>query len=283
MKKDKFLLGLVSTALIFSQQVVAEDWFMKTPLAATYSALSTGNTQLAWQEMLIALSQNSLDEKHWAKPKEVMINQSQCGKQLIPDHPINHNSHIRITIQKKTNFIQQGYQIKVSLDGVENSVSISLRDRHGRVWISGTTSDPVQSYTELESDDLVYAPTSGYYQLIVDKAVYPIILSSNDAQAWVNVDHSDPSLPIRIRLPETPVSCQVGNMRWQWFDNQFVMLGNSQPIYLNAPSVDSNGFAKALEPESTKYQAKWLSAVVSKWEYQGTVKIEYVQRTTLPL
>ncbi|MGF1752751.1 DUF2861 family protein [Vibrio makurazakiensis] len=282
MKAIRLILGLVSASLTFSHQAIADDWFMPTPLASTYSALAAGNTQLAWQEMLLALSQKPIDERHWAKAKKTLISQSQCGKQLISDAPMSQEQHIRLTIQKKTNLVQQGYQLKVSLDGVEQSAAISLRDQQGRVWFSGKTSEPEQNYVELESDDLVYAPTSGFYQLTIDQAVYPIILSSNYEQPWIKVNRNNAVSSMSIRQPKTLPSCQIANMRWQWFDDQFSMLGYSQPIQLNSSNVETEGFESARLPESFPSNAKWLSAVVSQWEYQGVVKVEYAQRVTLP-
>jgi len=281
MKRKSRMLGLVCSFLTFSQQVIADDWFMPTPLASTYSALAAGNIQLAWQEMLLTLSQKSIDESHWAQVKKTLISQSHCGKQLFGDSPISQNQRIRLTIQKKTNPVQQGYQLKVSLDGVEKSYTIALRDQQGLSWLSGNTSEPEQGYVELESDDLVYAPTSGFYQLTIDKAVYPILISSDYEQPWIKANSSNAASPMSIRLPETLTSCEIGNMRWQWFDDNFSMLGHSQPIQLNRPNTETEGFETVHFPESFPSNAKWLSAVVSQWEYQGPVKVEYAQRVTL--
>lgn len=281
MKRIRLVLGLISASIVFSQQVMADDWFMPTPLASTYSALAAGNVQLAWQEMILALSQNPMDENHWAQAKKVLISKSQCGKQLINDSSMNHKQRIRLTIQKKTNLVQQGYQLKVSLDGVDKSYAISLRDQQGQAWLSGKTSQPEQGYAELESDDLVYAPTAGFYQLTIDKVMYPIILSSSYDQPWIKVNRSNVASPISVRLPSTLASCQVGNMRWQWFDDEFSMLGYSQPNPINNPSFE--GYESVLLPASFPSNAKWVSAVVSQWEYQSAVKVEYAQRVTLPI
>ena len=281
MNRIRLVVGFVSASVTFSQQVIADDWFMPTPLASTYSALAAGNIQLAWQEMLLALNQNPVDESNWAQAKKVLISKSQCGKQLIIDPSMNHKQYIRLTIQKKTNLVQQGYQLKVSLDGVEKSYAISLRDQQGQAWLSGITSQPEQGYVELESDDLVYAPAAGFYQLTIDKAVYPLILSSSYEQPWIKVNRSNGSSPISVRLPDTLASCQAGSMRWQWFDDEFSMLGYSQPNQLNNPS--SERFESVLLPASFPGNTKWVSAVVSQWEYQSAVKVEYAQRVTLPI
>ncbi|QUM79908.1 DUF2861 family protein [Moritella sp. 5] len=282
MRTIKRLLVLVTTTLTFSQQVVADDWFMPTPLASVYSALAMSNTQLAWQEMQQTLGQKALDERFWEKTKQIIISRSQCGKQLIGDLPFNQHRHITLIIQKKTNLVHQSYQLKVSLDGVEESTTISLRDQQGRVWISDNTAEPEQGYVELESDSLVYPPMSGFYQLTIGQAIYPIILSSSYEQPWIKVNRSHVASAISIQVPKTLVSCQPANMRWQWFNDKFSMLGNSQPIQLNTANLNSDGYRNTHLPAQPPNHAKWLSAVVSQSEYQGAIKIEYAQRFTFP-
>ncbi|QDO84672.1 DUF2861 family protein [Shewanella psychropiezotolerans] len=283
MKTIKPIFWLVSASLAFSQQVVANDWFMPTPLSRMYSALVIDKTQLAWQEMLLALSQESIDEKHWENAKQTLISQSQCGKLLLGDLSFNQQRYIRLTIQKKTNSMQQGFKLKVSLGGVEKSAAISLRDQQGQAWISGSTTEPKQGYVELESDDFVYAPTPGFYQLTIDNTIYPIILSFNYDQSWIEVNNSNADSPISIQVPKTLASCQAANMRWQWFDDKFTMLGNSQLIQLSTSNLGTEGYKNARLPEYFPNHAKWLSAVVSKSEYQGEVRIEYAQRFTFPI
>ncbi|WP_286118385.1 DUF2861 family protein [Vibrio ordalii] len=36
------------------------------------------------------------------------------------------------------------------------------------------------------------------------------------------------------------------------------------------------------KPSSSPSSAKWLSTLIKTIEYQGTIKVEYVQRLTLP-
>lgn len=278
----KRMLVLISASLTFSQSATADDWFMITPLTPVYSALAADNTQLAWQELLLALSRDPQPEKHWAKARLALISKFNCGKQLAGEPSLNQHRHIRLMIQKKTNLAQQSFQLKVSLEETEKPVAISFRDQQGREWLSGNTSEPEQGYVELESDDLVTAPTPGFYQLTIDKLIYPIILPSDVEPSWIQVNRGNAALPISIRTPKILASCPAADMRWQWFDSEFNMLGGPQIIQLGTPNSSIEPYREALSPEPFLNHAKWLSAVVSRSEYQGTVKVEYAQRFALP-
>ncbi|GIC76737.1 DUF2861 family protein [Moritella sp. F3] len=282
MKTIKNILMLASTIPFFNQQAVAGDWFMPTPLKSVYSSLVQGNIQLAWQEMQLALSLQPVDEKHWEKIKQTIISRSQCGRQLNDNSPFNEYRHIRLMIQKKTNLVQQSYQLKISLDGVEKSTAVSLVDQQGRTWMSDNTTEPKLGYAEVESNDLVHPPSPGFYQLTIEQAVYPLILSSNNEQPWIKVNRSNSVSLIHIQTPEKRISCQPANTHWQWFDEEFSMIGNSQQIQFNIANLSIEGAGSVRLPSHAPNNAKWLSAVVSQSEYQGAVRVEYAQRFTIP-
>lgn len=268
-----------------AQQALAGNWFQDTPLQATYSALMTKNTPLAWQELQLALNQNNLDERYWSQVKKQILLQSHCGKTLSETPSMAAQSHIRLTIQKKSNLLQQGYQFKISLDGIQEKVFISFSDNQGTVLFSGYSSSLDNSYSELEGGDMISAPTPGLYQLRINKKNYPVILSSHTSINWINLENTHSLHQIQISPPQQQQDCPLTSPQWQWFDKNYTLLGSIEPMsYIESISSHSTQQSTVVVdlPYAPSVDAKWVSAVISRSEYQGQIQVNYSQRLTLP-
>nr|VVV06782.1 hypothetical protein AW0309160_04276 [Aliivibrio wodanis] len=268
-----------------TQQALADNWFQDTPLQATYSALMAKNTPLAWQELQLALNQNNLDERYWSQIKKQILLQSHCGKTLSETPSTAAQSHIRLTIQKKSNLLQQGYQFKISLDDTQEKVFISFSDNQGTVLFSGYSSSLDNSYSELEGGDMISAPTPGLYQLRINKKNYPAILSSHRSVNWINLENTHSLHQIQISPPQQQQDCPLTSPQWQWFDKNYTLLGSIEPMsYIEPISSHSTQQSTAVVdlPYAPSIGAKWISAVISRSEYQGQVRVNYSQRLTLP-
>lgn len=268
-----------------AQQALADNWFQDTPLQATYSALMAKNTPLAWQELQLALNQNNLDERYWSQIKKQILLQSHCGKTLSETPRTTAQSHIRLTIQKKSNLLQQGYQFKISLDGIQEKVFISLSDNQDTVLFSGYSSSLDNNYSELEGGEMFSAPSPGLYQLRINKKNYPVILSSHSSINWINLENTHSLNQIQISPPQQRQGCPLTPPQWQWFDKNYTLLGSIEPMsYLESISSHSTQQSTAVVdlPYAPSVDAKWISAVISRSEYQGQIQVNYSQRLTLP-
>ncbi len=52
------------------------------PLQHTYQSLLDNQPQVAWQELQIALDQQTLDSELWLPVKQEILSQTQCGTSL---------------------------------------------------------------------------------------------------------------------------------------------------------------------------------------------------------
>jgi len=268
----------------------ADNWFADTPLQSSYSALSADQTLLAWQELQLSLSQNQISEHYWQPIKDAVLSKTQCGKQLTNSASLPAN--IDISFINKNSANNQGYQIKISTEQVTQPLILELFDKNNTLLVTADIPQPTEEYIEFESNDLLSAPKAGIYQLSINGVRYPLVISSFTDTAWVHSSTRRASKSLVVTPPANKIFCAPVVMNWQWFDEQYNQLGKHIPMQLTpvAPVMsvtpaptDNNLQYTAKRPAPTPSNATWLSAVVSQFEYQGEVKVVYVQRFSLPI
>lgn len=113
-------------------------WFADTPLQHTYQSLLDDQPQVAWQELQIALNQETLDSQLWLPVKQEILTRTQCGTTL--EQSSAPNNHIQVSFIKRHGLSSQGYQIKVSTEQLNEATEdqtqrISLVSPQGK-WLS---------------------------------------------------------------------------------------------------------------------------------------------------
>ncbi len=283
------LVSLLLSGLFISPitHAKADNWFPDTPLQSSYSALSADQTLLAWQELQLSLSQNQISEHYWQPIKDAVLSKTQCGKQLISS--VSLPANINISFINKNSVNNQGYQIKISTEQVTQPLILVLFDENNTRLVTADIPQPTKEYIEFESNDLLSAPKAGIYQLSINGVRYPLIISAFTDTTWVHSNTRRASKSLIVTPPKNKTSCAPIVMNWQWFDEQYNQLGKHIPMQLTpvmpitSAATDSNLQYAAKRPATTPSNATWLSAVVSQFEYQGEVKVEYVQRFSLPI
>ncbi|MEZ8771322.1 DUF2861 family protein [Vibrio sp. 10N.247.310.17] len=251
-------------------------WFTDTPLQHTYQSLLDEQPQVAWQELQIALNQQTLDSELWLPVKQEILSQTQCGTSLRQDTETKH--HIQVSFITRHGLSSQGYQIKVSAEQLnevleDQTQRISLVSPDGKVVIDGQLYTDVE-YQEIETSEMLIKPESGVYQLTIGSNNYPIIVALDDNKRWLTLESKLNDPHIVVTPPEIIDSCPDANVSWQWFDENYDMLGFKVPIKSLETTVPTES------PSATK--AKHLSASVEMFEYQGAIEIQYVQRVAVP-
>ncbi|MEI8593029.1 DUF2861 family protein [Photobacterium sp. Hal280] len=267
----------------------ASGWFMPTPLQRVYQALADQNLRLAWQELQIVLqdSQATVGPDLWRPVFQQLMNQSDCGRRLSEspgamsdwvDQP-----RISLSIQDKVNLSQRVYQLKLAVDGVSQSVAVSLTDSRGNQWLSGVTAAPEAGYSELESREWFQSVPDGYYQLTLGEKHYPLILASRqetESDPAIQLQQADKNTAgVFVFSPDLSAdrnACQKQRLQWQWFDSDYQLATPAETIVL-----DAQGYG--VPPHDKPENANWLSAVVADSYFQGPIKIENVHRLTVPV
>ncbi|MGY3689427.1 DUF2861 family protein [Vibrio coralliilyticus] len=265
--KRRLLSSLACLIFPLSTQAT---WFEDTPLARTYQALLNNQPQLAWQELHLALNQQDIDRQYWLPVKQEILNQSQCGQQLIANSsPLP--ADLSVSFVRRSGLSSQGFQIKISAESTQNDLTIELIDPSAKRLLNGELTQQ-SDYQEIETEELLIEPVSGLYQLKLGNTLYPLLVAMPENQSWIRLDNS--MQQIHLTLPVTESSCTKPTATWQWFDSQYLMLGMRKPISSLVAPV----------PRSTQIPdgAKHLSATVSVFEYQQGLKIEYIQRIAIP-
>jgi uncharacterized protein DUF2861 len=283
------LVSLLLSCLFISPitHAKADNWFADTPLQSSYSALSAGQTLLAWQELQLSLSQNQISEHYWQPIKDAVLSKTQCGKQLISF--VSLPASIDVSFINKNSVNNQGYQIKISTEQVTQPLILKLFDENNTLLVTANIPQPTEEYIEFESNDLLSTPKAGIYQLSINDIRYPLIISSFTDTPWVHSNTRRASKSLVVTPPANKIACAPVVMNWQWFDEQYNQIGKHISMQLapvmpiTAAATDSNLQYAAKRPATTPSNATWLSAVVSQFEYQGEVKVEYVQRFSLPI
>ncbi|MGF1716571.1 DUF2861 family protein [Photobacterium chitinilyticum] len=265
---------------LLSSSSLANDWFPETPLKASYSALVEGNTLLAWQELQLSLSRHNVEERYWRPVKQAILSETQCGRHLTSTASIAAN--ISLTIISKGNANNQGYQVKLSTEQITQPLELQLFDEYNTLIVSATVTSPTKEYHEFESDELLSEPKAGLYQLAVNGIHYPLIISSFTTTPWLHSTAARAFKSLTITPPNQIASCAPASVRWQWFDEDYNLLERPSPMNLTPAITDNNDSYSVSLPPAAPAKAYWLSGVVSQFEYQGRIKVEYIQRFILP-
>lgn len=251
-------------------------WFTDTPLQHTYQSLLDNQPQVAWQELQIALNQAELNSQLWLPVKQEILSRTQCGSTL--EQSATPHNHIQVSFIKRHGLSSQGYQIKVSAEQLnevleDQTQRISLVSPDGKVVIDGQLNSDVE-YQEIETSEMFIKPESGVYQLTIGSNNYPIIVALDDNKRWLTLESKLNDPYIVVTPPEIIDSCPGANVSWQWFDENYDMLGFKVPIKTTQASLPTES------PIGS--EAKHLSASVEMFEYQGAIEIQYVQRVAMP-
>lgn len=251
-------------------------WFSETPLQLTYQSLLDNQPQLAWQELQIALNQKQLDSQLWLPVKQEILSRTQCGSTLKQSAAPSH--HIQVSFIRRHGLSSQGYQIKISaepraVDSNNQVQAVSLDAPDGERVIDGELK-PNVAYQEIETSEMFIKPESGVYQLTVGANSYPIVIALDDNKRWLTLESKLENPHIVVTPPKVIDSCPNTNVSWQWFDENYNMLGVKVPIKAKHVAVPSK--------KPTVDDASHLSASVEMFEYQGWIEIQYVQRVAVP-
>ncbi|MEZ8693719.1 DUF2861 family protein [Vibrio splendidus] len=249
-------------------------WFTDTPLQHTYQSLLDDQPQVAWQELQIALDQQTLDSELWLPAKQEILSQTQCGTSLKQSAEPKH--HIQVSFIRRYGLSSHGYQIKVSAEQLNKGLetqTLSLVSPKGKVLLDGQLTSN-NEYQEIETSEMLIKPESGVYQLTIGSNNYPIIVALDDNKRWLTLESKLNDPHIVVTPPEIIDSCPDANVSWQWFDENYDMLGFKVPIKTTQASLPTES--------PTGSEAKHLSASVEMFEYQGAIEIQYVQRVAMP-
>lgn len=251
-------------------------WFTDTPLQHAYQSLLEDQPQVAWQELQIALNQEKLDSQLWLPVKQEILSRTHCGAALT-QRPEPKN-HIQVSFIRRQGLSSQGYQIKVSAeqlnqDSENQAQRIALVSPDGKIMIDGQLSSEIE-YQEIETNELFIKPVSGVYQLTIGSNLYPIVVALDDSKRWLSLENKLNDPHIVITPPKVIDNCPDTNVSWQWFDENYDMLGFKVPIKATQEVVPKQS------PSDS--DAKHLSASVEMFEYQGAIEVQYVQRVAVP-
>ena len=251
-------------------------WFTNTPLQHTYQSLLNDQPQVAWQELQIALNQEKLDSQRWLTVKQEILSRTQCGSTL--EQSAAPNSHVQVSFIWRHGLSSQGYQIKFSVEQLNGAIEaqtqrISLVSPDGKTIIDGQLNSDA-AYQEIETSEMFLKPESGVYQLTIGSNNYPIIVALDDSKRWLTLESKLNNPHIWVTPPKVIDNCPDTHVSWQWFDENYNMLGFKVPIKTTQAPVPTES------PSGSK--AKHLSASVEMFEYQGAIEIQYVQRVAVP-
>lgn len=249
---------------------VSANWFSDTPLSRTYEALLKNQPQLAWQELHLALNQQSIDSEYWRPVKREIMQRSQCGQQLAnQSKPLP--ADVSLSFVRRSGLSSQGFQIKLSAENVRYGLEVELLSPERKIMLRGILSSQ-PNYQELESEEMLIEPESGVYQLKLNDSDYDLIVAMPENHNWLKLDNI--AQRVTVIPPVVADSCAKAVATWQWFDHNYALLNKRTPIqHLNAPLPE-----QAQQPKGAKH----LSASVSIFEYQQGLKVEYIQRLAIP-
>ena len=251
-------------------------WFTNTPLQHTYQSLLDDQPQVAWQELQIALNQEKLDSQLWLPVKQEILSRTQCGGTLAQSAA--HNNHVQVSFIWRHGLSSQGYQIKLSVEQLNGAIEaqtrrISLVSPDGKTIIDGQLNSDA-AYQEIETNEMFLKPESGVYQLTIGSHNYPIVAALDDSKRWLILESKLNNPHILVTPPKVIDNCPDTHVNWQWFDENYNMLGFKVPLKTTRAPVPTES------PSGSK--AKHLSASVEMFEYQGAIEVQYVQRVAVP-
>ncbi|UXI03092.1 DUF2861 family protein [Photobacterium sp. TY1-4] len=268
------------------------DWFVDSLLQATYTALAQNQPLLAWQELQLALHPPQLSQlsrlkaaatprpaslkppapRHWLPVKAVILSQTDCGRQLHQGPALP--ARLQVDFISKSGASDLGYQIKLAAESVNQTMTIRLLGPGNKTLLSARFS-PQAQYAEAESEEFLTPPAPGLYQLVINDHPYPLIIAGLSDNPWLQLENTA-SPRLKLDLPPSQRGCAPAFAHWQWFDDQYNLVGPRQPV------IASGAEPIAELPATILPKAVRLSAAVSQYEYQSGIKVAYIQRIALP-
>ncbi|SIN95626.1 DUF2861 family protein [Salinivibrio sp. ES.052] len=280
MKINRYRL-LVIVCMVLSVNVRAEQaWLPKTPMQETYQALLADRPKVAWQELMFALSQQTIPTERWSKIKHAIINQTDCGQQLTEPNGKGVPQGLTIAFMRWAGASSIGYEIKLSAEEVERNTLLTLTDPTGETVLNEIL-NAKSGYQEIESDRLLTPIIPGVYELTMGGQHYSLVVYGLPRRPWVKlIGH--PEKQLSFDLPDTPSSCSPAAAHWLWLDDAYRWVEQT-PIYVSGRSETSHAPTMIKLPSTSPDNAEHFSATVSHFEYQGAIKVKYVEWLALPL
>ncbi|EPW5498733.1 DUF2861 family protein [Vibrio vulnificus] len=260
------LSALVSgAALAETPPSPTHPWFRATPLQSSYQRLVEGHPTQAWHELIHTLSTTPVAEDFWQPIKEAILSQTQCGQALPSTSP--NDLAIAVTFIHKFNQTFQGYQVRLSAENLTQPLAVRLASAQGATLLAAELAPA--DYAEVESRDLLSPYAAGIYWLTLDEHRIALLISAPSSTPWIE---QSSAADLTIHLPASPSGCASSMARWQFFDQHFTLL-HSQTVNRDQPPA----------PPTAPSQARWRSLSVIQSEYQGTIRVEQMQRLTIPI
>ncbi|HFQ4942332.1 TPA: DUF2861 family protein [Vibrio vulnificus] len=260
------LSALVSgAALAETPPSPTHPWFRATPLQSSYQRLVEGHPTQAWHELIHTLSTTPVAEDFWQPIKEAILSQTQCGQALPSTSP--NDLAIAVTFIHKFNQTFQGYQVRLSAENLTQPLAVRLASAQGATLLAAELAPA--DYAEVESRDLLSPYAAGIYWLTLDEQRIALLISAPSSTPWIE---QSSAADLTIHLPASPSGCASSMARWQFFDQHFTLL-HSQTVNRDQPPA----------PPFAPSQARWRSLSVIQSEYQGTIRVEQMQRLTIPI
>ncbi|EOV0101524.1 TPA: DUF2861 family protein [Vibrio vulnificus] len=260
------LSALVSgAALAETPPSPTHPWFRATPLQSSYQRLVEGHPTQAWHELIHTLSTTPVAEDFWQPIKEAILSQTQCGQALPSTSP--NDLAIAVTFIHKFNQTFQGYQVRLSAENLTQPLAVRLASAQGATLLAAELAPA--DYAEVESRDLLSPYAAGIYWLTLDEQRIALLISAPSSTPWIE---QSSAADLTIHLPASPSGCASSMARWQFFDQHFTLL-HLQTVNRDQPPA----------PPSAPSQARWRSLSVIQSEYQGTIRVEQMQRLTIPI
>ncbi|EOX3462731.1 DUF2861 family protein [Vibrio cholerae] len=263
-------LGILSALL--SGAAIAETppspthaWFRTTPLQSSYQLLVEGHPTQAWHELIHTLSTTPVAEDFWQPIKEAILSQTQCGQALPSTSP--NDLAIAVTFIHKFNQTFQGYQVRLSAENLTQPLAVRLASAQGATLLAAELAPA--DYAEVESRDLLSPYAAGVYWLKLGEQRMALLISAPSSTPWIE---QSSAADLTIRFPATPSGCASSLARWQFFDQNFTLL-HSQTVNRDQHPA----------PPIAPSQARWRSLSVIQSEYKGTIRVEQMQRLTIPI
>ena len=271
---NPLLLGVVFfLASLWPACSAAKSFFTATPLRSVYEALADNHPRRAYQELSLALNKGQLDPsgKHWTKAGEIILEQTQCGRQLV--NASADGSHLRVTYSIQSNPRRQfTYQILVSSLGKHESLDFEFMDVKDHPWFSGSLPASETAATYKSPEWLAPFPSGAYTLRVNQTNRYSIFIAPEGNKDWL--DPWSRTGKMGVRLPAQMKGCPPVTLAQSWLDKDYNAL--APPVFLNKQDAITL-------PTNPPDGALWYSAAVSLFYYHGGIQIEFQQRATIPV
>ncbi len=224
-----------------------------------------GHPTQAWHELIHTLSTTPVAEPFWQPIKEAILSQTQCGQALACASLIDGG----IGGGFFHNFLQtfQGYQVRLSAENLSQPLAVRLASSQGATLLAAALAPA--DYADVESRVLLSPYAAGVYWRPLGEQRMALLISAPSSPPWIE---QSSAADLTIRFPATPSGCASSLARWQFFDQNFTLL-HSQTVNRDQHPA----------PPIAPSQARWRSLSVIQSEYQGTIRVEQMQRLTIPI